>query len=235
MRDELRRRREKHLLYVRMGLSYTARMERLAEEFGVNKNTVEVDETRMDNWIEDIANTASFEKKANFLLYQHRSQTEAMEQLAQTAQQERRRANNRADDQQELLNEYKNASPEELMMEPEEYWTTLVDLARQVDEAEEDVYKWAHEERLQRSEVADQAMSEFEARQSLGEIEKAADKLEVDMEKRVTERKVFAGIDLSEMPGIEKARLVGTTMDPEDQSAMEGAADIEVEGTSDAE
>lgn len=228
MRDELRRRREKHLLYLRMGLSYSARMERLSEEFGVRVNTVEVDETRMDSWVEDIANTASFEKKAAFLLYQHRSQTEAMEQLAQTANSERRRAKARADDQQEILTEYKNSTPAELMMEPAEYFQTLVDLARQVDEAEEDVFKWAHEERLQRSQVSDQAMQEFEARQSLGEIEKAADELRVDMEATVNERKVFAGIDLNQMPGIQNARLVGTDLDPDDESAM---ADIDIEST----
>lgn len=225
-------------MYIRMGLSYSARMERLAEEFGVRENTVEVDETRMDEWIDEIANTASFEKKANFLLYQHRSQTEAMEQLAQTAQQERRRANNRADDQQELLNEYKNSTPEELMMEPEEYYSTLIDLARQVDEAEEDIYKWANEERLQRSQVAEQAMEEFDARQSLGEIEQVADKLEVDMEKRVEERKVFAGLNLNEMPGIEEARLVGADLDRGDKAAHEDdddAVPIEMEDTTDAE
>lgn len=231
MREELRRRREKHLMYIRMGLSYGARMDRLAEEFGVRRNTVEVDETRMDDWIDEVANTASFEKKANFLLYQHRSQTEAMEQLAQTAQQERRRANNRADDQQELLQEYKDASPEELMMEPDEYWSTLADLARQVNEAEEDIYKWANEERLQRSQVAEQSMTEFEARQSLGEIEQVADKLEVDMEQRVEERKVFAGVDLSEMPGVEEARLVGADLDRGDEEEDAEMVDIEMEET----
>lgn len=71
------------------------------------------------------------------------------------------------------------------MMEPGAYYRTLADLGRQVNQASKDERDWAQEERLTRSDIAVNAMQEFDARQSLGEIEREPDRLAVDVEERV--------------------------------------------------
>ena len=233
MRDELRRRREKHLLYVRMGIPFSRRCERLANEFDVRKNTVEVDDGRMDNWVDDIANTASFEDKASFLLYQHRSQTEGLEQLVRNSQSNRNDAQERVSEIQEQIESFESASPEALGYdEAANYYSQLSDLYTQLGMARERAKDWASEERLQRQQIVEEVHDEFEMRQSLGDIEKVADKLEVEQEVTSEERKVYAGLDFEEFPGIENAALVGATVDNED-AELEGGADIPVEGASD--
>lgn len=206
------------------------RVRRLADEYDVTEGAVKMDESRMDNWIDNVANTASFEKKAAFILAQHRSQTEGHEQLAQTARNQRQDAQRRKAQLEDTLNEYRNATPDELGIDPAEYYRTLSNIARQLNIADDDVFDWAREERMQRQAVAENVMEEMDARQSLGEIEEKADKLEVEMEQHVTERKLIAGIDLSQFPGINDARLIGADILNED-GEMEP---IEVEGKDDA-
>jgi len=231
MRDDLRRRREIHLLYVRMGLSYTERTDRLAREYNVNPSAVKKDDQRMDDWVDEVANTGSFAKKAGFLLYQHRAQTEAVEQLARNAQQMRAQSTRRVNDTEEMLTDYRDATPESLGMDPEQYWFALRDFVREMNNAEEDVFKWASEERRNRQEIAHQIRAELDARQSLGEIERVADKLSVEAHAQVEERKVFAGIDLGAFPGIEQARLIGADLDvPLDEPDDSDMTDVPLTG-----
>jgi len=212
MRDDLRERRERHLLLVRLGIRFKERCRRLADEFDVSLNAVEKDDTRMDNWIDDVANTASFEKKAAFILYQHRSQAEGTEQLARNARQERADAEGRVEELEQRIEEVEAQGPESFEDE-DDFYNTLIRFYRQLDSAESDVFKWQREERQERQAIAEMTQDEFDLRQSLGQIEKVADEVHVKEEVDVTERKVIAGVDLSDLPGLSDASLVGADMD----------------------
>lgn len=228
MTDRLRRRREKHLLLLRLGTGYRQRVRQLAEEFGVTESAVESDEARLDTWIEDVANTASFEKKAAFLLHQHRSQTDALEQLGWTARENREEAEGDVEEVRERIAEVEAVGPEGFEDE-DDYWNLIVRLHRQLDSAKADVFKWAREERQVRNDGAENIESEFEMRQSLGDIEKRAEELRVREEREVTERKVIAGFDLSDLPGLDQANLVGAEFD----GVGENAASIGFEDADD--
>lgn len=229
MNDDLRARREQHLLYIRLGVSYAERVRRLTEEFDATEAAVKKDETRMDDWMEDVANTASFEQRSAFLLYQHRSQTEGLERLARTAALEREQAVRREAQLQDTLTEYRNATPEELGIDPAEYYRTLSNLGRQANAASRGARDWAGEERRTRQAISENVMDEFEARQSLGDIEEKADRLTLDVERAVTERKLIIGVDLdAALPGVEESRLIGADVTPKlDEEAAES---IDVEG-----
>lgn len=218
MREDLRRRRERHLLLVRLGIPFKERCRRLADEFDVSVNAVEKDDTRMDDWIDDVANTASFQKKAAFLLYQHRSQAEGTEQLARNARQERSAAEQRVAELEERINDIERQGPEAFEDE-DDYWNTLIRFYRQLDSAESDVFKWQREERQERQAIAEMTQDEFDLRQSLGQIEKAADEIHIKEEREVTERKVIAGFDLADLPGLNEASLVGADMEMEREAA----------------
>lgn len=228
MRDDLRKRREQHLMLVRQGIPYTERCQEIADRFGVKVKTVQKDDDRMDEWIDDVANTASFERKSAFLLYQHRSQTEAHEQLAQNSRQERRHAEQRVAELQERIEEVERQEPRDMGLEESDYYQLLTNLQRQLSTAKDGIIKWTREERHQRTQVADNTTEEFELRQSLGEIEQIADEVSVQMDQRVEERKVFAGVDFTEFPGMEQARLVGADLEETDAPGV--SIDIEDDG-----
>lgn len=232
MDDEIRARREEHLLLIRLGTRYSQRVERLANKYGVTESAIKMDESRMDRWLSEVANTASFEKKAGFLLHQLRSQAEGLEQLASTASNSRQDAVERRRGLKETFEEYQELSPQELGIPPEEYYSLIARLGKEMNQADYDAKDWAKEERLNRREISGLVIDEFEARQSLGEIEERPDRIEIDMEKRVEERKVFAGLDLSSFPGISEARLVGADLGSDEEELPEGVS-VEVEDRSD--
>lgn len=213
MKDRLRRRREKHLLLLRLGTGYRQRVRQLAREFDVSESAIESDEHRLDTWIDDVATTASFEKKASFLLHQHRSQTEALEQLGWNARERREDAEGDVEEVRERIAEVEAIGPEGFEDE-DDYWNTLVRLYRRLDSAKTDVFKWAREERQVRNDGADNIEQEFEMRQSLGDIEQVADELHIREEREVSERKVIVGFDaFEELPGLDRANLVGAEFD----------------------
>jgi len=226
--DRLRRRREKHLLLLRLGTGYRQRVRQLAEEFSVSESAIESDEARADTWIEDVANTASFEKKAAFLLHQHRSQTEALEQLGWNARANREDAEGDVEEVRERIAEVEAQGPESFEDE-DNYWNLMVRLYRQLDSAKTDVFKWAREERQVRNDGAEHIESELEMRQSLGDIEQVADEVHVT-EERETAQKVLIGFDaVEELPGIDRASVVGAQFD----GPTEDAATIEFEDDAD--
>lgn len=228
MKDQLRRRREKHLLLLRMGTGYRERVGQLAREFGVTESAVESDEARLDSWIEDVATTASFEKKAAFLLHQHRSQTEALEQLGWNARERREAAEGDIQDIRDRIEEVEGIGPEGFEDE-DAYWNTLIRLHRRLDSAKSDLFKWAREERQVRNDGADNVEEEFEMRQSLGDIEQVADELHIQEERDVRERKVIAGVNFDAFPGLDEANVIGGSFDGEPVDAP----DIDEEDASD--
>ena len=227
MNDRLRRRREKHLLLLRLGTGYRQRVRQLAQKFDVTESAIESDEARLDTWIEDVANTASFEKKAAFLLHQHRSQTEALEQLGWNARANREDAEGDVEEVRERIAEVE-AQGLESFEDEDNYWNLIIRLHRRLDSAKTDVFKWAREERQARNDGAENIESEFDLRQSLGDIEQVADEVHVT-EEREMEKKVLIGFDaVEELPGLDRANLVGAQFDP-----TEDAATIEFEGDDD--
>lgn len=214
MRPELRERRRRHLYYLRIGVPYTQRCRRLAEEFDVTERAVQHDESIMDEWIQEVTPLpAALEQKAAFLLAQHRQNTAAFEQLAGRTREDREDAESDVEGIRERIAEVE-AIGAEGFEDPDDYFTTLTRLYRQLDSAKADVYRFGSEERRLRREASDNVADEFEMRQSSGRgVEKQAEQLHVREEREVTERKVIAGIDLTDLPGLDKANLVGAEYD----------------------
>jgi chromosome segregation ATPase len=229
MRKELRQRREQHLQLTRMGVGFTQRCERLAKEYGVSVNAIEKDDGRMDQWVNEVATTASFEQRTGFLMYQHRSQTESFEQLASTARKERKAAEGRVKELQEEMKRLQRLNPDDVGMTATEYSAKLSTVGNRLGQAKQDIIKWTREERHQRTQVSEQVYDEIEMRQSFGEIDKAPDQADIrvegEMDHRISEAKVYAGVDLNSMPGIEHAQLVGASPD---QVGLEDGSSIEV-------
>ena len=230
MRPELRDRRQRHLYYIRIGVPYTQRCRRLAEEYEVSERRVQQDEQDMDEWLPDVTPLpAALERMSGFLLAQHRSQTEAFEQLAGRAREGREEAEGDADDIRERIAEVERQGPEGFEDE-ETYFNQLTRLYRQLDSAKSDVYRFGAEERRLRREASDNVEAEFSMRQSSGQgVEKEPEELHV-REERETEKKVLIGFDaVEELPGLDRASVVGAQFD----GPTEDAATIAFEDDAD--
>lgn len=57
-----------------------------------------------------------------------------------------------------------------------------------------------------------------------GKVDKEPDKVEADVDVRKRETKVYAGVDLSDMPGIDPDRTVGARFETDDEDETESAA-----------
>jgi hypothetical protein len=230
MRPELRDRRQRHLYYIRIGVPYTQRCRRLAEEYDVSERRVQQDEQDMDEWLPDVTPLpAGLEQKASFLLAQHRQNTAAFEQLAGRARSDREDAEADVEGIRDRIAEVEAIGPEGFE-DPDDHFQTLTRLYRQLDGAKSDVYRFGAEERRLRGEASDNVEAEFEMRQTSGQgVEKEPEELHV-REERETEKKLLVGFDaVEELPGIDRASVVGAQFD----GPTEDAATIEFEDDAD--